>query len=50
MATEPSEAAPDGSGASLLLLDESDVLEAMDVDSDPDADEAELDERDLIPT
>jgi len=35
----------DGTGA-MLLLDESDVLEAMDLDGD----EAELDEKDLIPT
>ena len=47
MAAEP---ATIGSGVdvtgSMLLLDESDVLEAMDVDFD----EAELDEKDLIPT
>jgi hypothetical protein len=51
MSAEPAQAvagAVDGSNASLLLLDESDVLEAMDVDGE--ADEAELDERDLIPT
>ncbi|HEU5055614.1 MAG TPA: hypothetical protein VFU21_03790, partial [Kofleriaceae bacterium] len=46
MAVEP---AAIGSGVdvsgSMLLLDESDVLEAMDVD-----DEAELDEKDLLPT
>lgn len=47
MAVEPTHggAAVEGSGA-MLLLDESDVLEAMDVDGD----EAELDEQDLIPT
>ena len=47
MAAEP---ATIGSGVdvsgSMLLLDESDVLEALDVDFD----EAELDEQDLIPT
>ena len=47
MAAEP---ATIGSGVdlsgSMLLLDESDVLEAMDVDFD----EAELDEKDLLPT
>lgn len=47
MAAEPATIGTgvDGSG-SMLLLDESDVLEAMDVDLD----EAELDEQDLIPT
>ncbi len=49
MAAEP---ATIGSGVdvsgSMLLLDESDVLEAMDVDFD--GDESELDEKDLLPT
>ena len=46
IAAEPAQigSGVDGTGA-MLLLDESDVLEAMDVD-----DEAELDEKDLIPT
>jgi len=48
MSAEPTQGGPtaDGSGSALLLLDESDVLEAMDVDEG----EAELDEKDLIPT
>ncbi len=47
MAAEPATIGTgiDGSG-SMLLLDESDVLEAMDVDGD----ESELDEKDLMPT
>jgi hypothetical protein len=51
MATEPAQVGTgiDASGAP-MLLDESDVLEAMDVDADIEVDEAELDDKDLIPS